>query len=99
MSESGGSKPNRAQLLKALREEHKETVEQTRETLKQHQQIRRSISDAIEAEALTIPAAAEVAGLPTEEVLWHIMAMKKYGLIEEMGMEGDYYTYQLVKES
>jgi predicted transcriptional regulator len=34
-------------------------------------------------------------------ILWHIAAMKKYGIVEEAGMDetGDYYLYSLVKES
>jgi hypothetical protein len=92
-------KPSRAELLKTLRAEHQQSVESTRELLKEQQQIRREIGAAVEDQALTIPATAEATDLPSELVLWHVMAMKKYGLIEEMGMDGDYYTYQLVKES
>ncbi len=91
--------PSRAETLKSLRSEHEQTVEQTRDLLKEQQQIRRAIGSAMEDQALTIPATAEAADLPSEVVLWHVMAMKKYGLIEEIGMDGDYYTYQLVKES
>ncbi|MGD2058205.1 MAG: hypothetical protein PVF85_07685 [Anaerolineales bacterium] len=98
MSENA-EKSSRAQLLKSLREQHKKTVEQTRQLLKEQQQIRRTISAAVKDEALTIPAAAQATELPSQVVLWHVMAMKKYGLIEEMSMDGDYYTYQLVKES
>jgi predicted transcriptional regulator len=93
------SNPSRAELLKSLRAEHQQSVESTRELLKEQQLIRRAISAAVEEQALTIPAAAEATDLSSELVLWHVMAMKKYGLIEEMGMNGDYYTYQLVKES
>lgn len=92
-------KPTRAQLLKSLRERHEGTVERTRELLKEQQQIRRTIGAAIKDQPLTIPSTAEATELPSEVVLWHVMAMKKYGLIEEMGMDGDYYTYQLEKES
>jgi hypothetical protein len=40
----------------------------------------------------------EATNLPSTEVLWHMMAMKKYDLIVEVGMEGEYYQYQLAQE-
>lgn len=91
--------PSRAEVLKGLRAKHEQSVERTRDLLKEQQQIRRAIGAVLKDEAMTIPATAEATGLPSEVVLWNVMAMKKYGLIEEMGMDGDYYTYQLVKES
>ena len=88
----------RTQLLKQMREEHEEAVKRTQETRKEQQRIRKAIREALGSEAKTVPAIAEAAGLPAQEVLWHVMAMKKYGLINEMVMDGQYYTYQLAKE-
>ena len=42
----------------------------------------------------TIPELAEQTGIPAHEILWHITAMKKYDLIVETGMCGEYYLYQ-----
>ena len=39
------------------------------------------------------------AGLPADEVLWHIIALKKYDLAVETGMCGEYYLYQLAEEA
>jgi hypothetical protein len=39
-----------------------------------------------------------LAGLPSKDVLWWLAAMKKYGLIAEEGMDGDYPIYKLVEE-
>jgi hypothetical protein len=33
-------------------------------------------------------------GLPSEKVLWFVAAMKKYGIVVENGMSGDYPLYQ-----
>jgi predicted ArsR family transcriptional regulator len=74
-------------------------VEETRELLKSQQNVRREIQKVIADEPKTIPQAAEETGLPATDVLWHLMAMKKYGLVVESDMQGDYYTYQLAKES
>jgi predicted transcriptional regulator len=92
-------KKARTQLLKELREAHQESVEKTRELLKVQQNARKQLLDVIHEEAKTIPMIAAQVELTMEEVLWHVMAMKKYGLVEETGMDGEYYTYQEVKES
>ncbi len=92
-------KKARTQMLKALREKFEASVETTRELLKTQQNVRRDIQKALAAEPKTVPQTAEEIGLPANEVLWHVMAMKKYGLVVESDMQGDYYTYQMAKES
>ena len=37
-------------------------------------------------------------GLPANEVLWHIIAMKKYNLVAEVGLDDGYYRYSLAEE-
>jgi len=88
----------RAIFLKHLREEHKETVAQAQEKLKVQQALRRDICKWMREEPKTVPEVAEASGVPAHEVLWHITAMKKYGLVIETGMCGEYYLYQRVKD-
>jgi len=88
----------RSQFLKQLREEHRETVEQVQALLKEQKDIRREICQAMRDAPKTVPDIAEASGLPAEQVLWHIIAMKKYDLVVETGLSGEYYLYQLVKE-
>jgi predicted transcriptional regulator len=88
----------RIEMLKELREEYKDTVEKSQVYLKGQQAFRRELQKAMKGGPKTIPEIAEVAQLPSDQVLWHIMAMKKYDLIREVGMEGEYYQYQLTKE-
>jgi predicted Rossmann fold nucleotide-binding protein DprA/Smf involved in DNA uptake len=87
----------RAIFLKKLREEHKETVARTQTLLKEQQATRRELCKHARDEPKTIPELAELSGIPAGEVLWHITAMKKYGLVAETGMCGEYYLYQRVK--
>ena len=89
----------RSQLLKQIREEHKETVERTQALLKEQKDIRRQLSQVLQDGPKTIPEIAAATGIPTHEVLWHVTAMKKYDLAAEAGMSGEYVSYQLVKES
>ena len=88
----------RAIFLKKLREEHKETVTRTQALLKEQKAVRREICKHIREEPKAVPEVAALAGLPASEVLWHVTAMKKYGLVVETGMCGEYYLYQKVED-
>jgi predicted Rossmann fold nucleotide-binding protein DprA/Smf involved in DNA uptake len=89
----------RSQFLKQLREEHRDTVEQVQARLKEQKDIRRQIAQALGDEAKTVPEIAAASGLPAEQVLWHIIALKKYNLVIETGQSDEYYAYQQVKEA
>lgn len=83
--------------LKVLRETHKETVERTQALLKEQQAFRKQLRSAMTSGPRTIPEIAAAADLPSEDVLWHLMAMKKYDLVREVGKSGDYYQYALAE--
>lgn len=87
----------RTETLKRLRDEHRETVEKTQELLKEQNAIRKQIRQVMEAGPKTVPEIAAATSLPGESVMWHIVAMKKYNLVAEAGMDGSYYQYQLVE--
>jgi predicted Rossmann fold nucleotide-binding protein DprA/Smf involved in DNA uptake len=97
MSDKAAAK-KRIEMLKQVREVHKDTVEKSQAYLKDQQAFRRELQKAMKGGPKTIPEIAEAAQLPSDQVLWHVMAMKKYDLIREVGMEGEYYQYQLAKE-
>ena len=84
-----------AQQLKELRAERAETVERTQAMLKEHQNIRKQLKAAMKAGPQTVPQIAEAAGMPSELVLWHVIAMKKYDIAKETGKDGYYYLYAL----
>jgi hypothetical protein len=98
MSEKENAR-KRAEMLKQLREEHRETIARTQALLKEQQAIRRQICQVIRDAPKTVPEVAEATGMPAGQVLWHITAMKKYDLAVETGMDGEYYQYQLVQET
>lgn len=89
----------RTQMLTRLRKEHGETVERTQALLKEQKALRRQICQAMRDGSGTVPEIAESSGLPANEVLWHITAMKKYDLVAETGMCGEYYQYELTQEA
>ena len=88
----------RAEMLKGLRKEHSVTVKRTQTLLKEHKRIHREICKAIRDTAKTIPEIAEVMEMPSHEVLWHITALKKYDVVAEEGMCGEYVLYTRAEE-
>jgi predicted Rossmann fold nucleotide-binding protein DprA/Smf involved in DNA uptake len=99
MSASREDAKARTQVLKRLREQHKETVQLTQARLKEQKAARQQICQSMRDTPKTVPEVAEMTGIPAGQVLWHIIAMKKYGLVVETGQCGEYYTYQSVEES
>jgi predicted Rossmann fold nucleotide-binding protein DprA/Smf involved in DNA uptake len=97
MSDAAEAK-KRTAGLKALRQAHQATVESTQLLLKEQQAFRKTLRAAMTQGAKTIPEIAAAAGLPADQVLWHVMAMKKYDLVCEVGKEGEYYKYALAEE-
>ena len=91
----------RTEMLAALRNQHRDRVKQTQALLKEQQTIRKALSRAMQAGPRTVPQLAEATGLPAHEVLWHVTAMKKYGLVAEAGLNEDYeyYLYGLAKKA
>jgi predicted transcriptional regulator len=88
----------RTEALKRLREQHQPTVERTQALLKEQQAIRKQIRQAMAGGPKTLPEVAQASGLPTDQLLWHITAMKKYDLVVEIGKFGENYQYQLAEE-
>jgi predicted transcriptional regulator len=90
---------HRAEVLKRLRGEHAESVERTQELLKAQKRVQKLICQSIRDKAKTVPEIAAEVELPTHEVLWHLTAYKKYDLVFEEGMCGDYVLYRKVLSS
>ena len=88
------------EMLAALREQHSDQVKQAQALLREQQDVRKTLRKAMKAGPRTVPQLAEATGLPSHEVLWHVAAMKKYGLVIEEGLNEDYeyYLYALSME-
>jgi predicted transcriptional regulator len=85
-------------LLKELREKHEDSVARAQALLKDQKAVRKQLCQAIRDAAKTVPEIAELTSIPAGQVLWHITAMKKYGLVVEQGMCGEYYLYQMAED-
>ena len=88
----------RTEMLRRLRTEHQATVERVQVLLKEQKAIHARICQAIRDNPKTVPEVAQAVELPTHTTLWHLTALKKYGLVAEAGMCGDYVLYRRVEE-
>jgi predicted transcriptional regulator len=89
---------SRGDMLKRLREQHTDSVARTQALYKEQRRIQQEICKIIRDTPKTVPDVAMAISLPTHEVLWHLTAMKKYGIVAESGMCGDYPLYQKAEE-
>ena len=88
----------RTALLKSLREEHAETVKRTQALLKKQKKVQQLICQNIRDKSKTVPEISEAVDMPTHEVLWYLTAFKKYDIVVEDGMCGDYILYKRAEE-
>jgi len=99
MSKSKEQRDALRATLKKLRDERGAAVGAASERNKLRQAVRKQMRAALAVGPSTVPALAAATGVPTQEVLWHVAAMRKYGDLTEVGMDGDYCTYSLVPET
>ena len=55
----------------------------------------KAISDSLQSGPRTVPEIAASSGLPSHKIMWHLMALKRYGKVREAGRAGDYFRYQM----
>jgi hypothetical protein len=89
---------SRAELLKYLRSTYPEGVKRAQALLKEQKHIQDEISRVLGEKPSTVPEVAVGVGIPPQQALWYLAAMKKYNLVVENGMSGDYPLYQLAEE-
>ncbi len=83
------------EALKKLREERKETIEQAKSLIKEQSSIIKKIKEHLQGDGKTVPEIARATGIKSSQVLWFVMALKKYGQVLEGTKDGDYFKYQL----
>lgn len=94
-------KKKRTEMLVEMRKERRDAVQKAQELLKAQQSARKALERALTGSPHTVPKLAQAVNMPAHEVLWHVAAMKKYGIVAEDGTDesGDYYLYRLTKEA
>jgi predicted transcriptional regulator len=99
MSDEKSGSESRSEMLKRLREAHAGSVKRTQALFRDQQQMQQAICRLINDRPKTVPEIAAETGKPAHEVLWFVAALKKYGIVVETGMRGDYPLYQRAKEA
>jgi len=94
-SEKSEPKQKEKRPIDILRESHGGVSDELKAYFKEQNQVRKALIEAFKQGAETVPELADRTKLDPSRVLWHVMAMKKYGQVVEAGEKGDYPTYAL----
>ncbi|MBN2054841.1 hypothetical protein JW905_07960 [bacterium] len=89
--DSGKKKLTSRLLRERLGAVPKEPVELSRE----HAAIKKRLREALADGPKTVPELAATVQMPTRQVFWHLMSMKKYGGIVEGEERDSYMEYRL----
>ena len=93
--DSGNGQSGAPRPIDVLRQRRGGMTEEMKAFYKEQTRVKKAIRDTLRQGPKTIPDVALAAGLPTETVTWHLMAMRKYGDVIETMTSGDYYIYRL----
>jgi hypothetical protein len=84
------------QALATMRERMGGISEKKKQHAKKLKAARKAIVQMLTEKAATVPEIATALNIPSDEALWHITGMRKYGQVVEAGEAGDYFLYALV---
>jgi ATPase subunit of ABC transporter with duplicated ATPase domains len=82
---------------KELRKSREQWISAASAKAKEQKKCLQSIQQQLETGPKTVPEISLSAGIPSDQVLWFMSAMKKYGEIAEAGKDGSFYRYVLVQ--
>lgn len=83
--------------LAALRESIGGITNEKRQAQKHLLTARKALVKFLEQQPATVPQIAAALEMPSDEALWHVTGMRKYGKVTEVGEDGDYPLYALVE--
>jgi len=95
---SDQKRPELREALRVFRERMGGLTEAKKAYRKADRDTRKTLRDALKSGPKTVPELTRQLDLPSENVMWYVMALKRYGEIVEVGRAGDYLRYAL-KES
>ncbi|MGC9198668.1 MAG: hypothetical protein ACP5E5_06965 [Acidobacteriaceae bacterium] len=89
--------PEEKQALMTMRERMGGISDAKKEHQRQLVAARKGIRKLLAEKPATVPQIAAALQLPTDQTLWHLTGMRKYGFVTEAGEDGDYLLYALVQ--
>jgi hypothetical protein len=89
----------KGKTAKYLRDKLGGVPEQAKENLKEFNRIKRLVLDALAEEELTIRQLTVKLNMPSDEVVYYVMSLVKFGLLKTGDLDDmdEYYTYKLNK--
>ncbi len=84
---------------KYLREKLGGIPQQAKDNLKEFNGIKKQMLEALKEQDLTVIQMAEKINMPTDQVVYYLMSLVKYGFVKtgEVDDMDEYYTYKLNK--
>ena len=86
-------KPKRA--IEVLRERHGGMSKELKEYFNEQQKIYKALRAALKTGPRTVPELAKECSLPSPIVMWHLMALRRYGQVLDGPEENGYLRYTL----
>jgi DNA-binding transcriptional ArsR family regulator len=86
-------KPKRA--IEVLRERHGGMSKELKEYFNEQQKIYKALRAALKNGPRTVPQLAKECSLPSPTVMWHLMALRRYGQVLDGPEENGYLRYTL----
>ncbi len=90
---SKADKPKRA--IEVLRERHGGMSKELKEYFNEQQKIYKALRAALKNGPRTVPELAKECSLPSPTVMWHLMALRRYGQVLDGPEENGYLRYTL----
>ena len=89
----------KGKTAKYLREKLGGIPEQAKENLKLYNGIKKQMLEALTVEDLTVKQLSEKLNMPSDEVVYYLMSLVKYGFVKTGDVDDmdEYYTYKLNK--
>jgi predicted Rossmann fold nucleotide-binding protein DprA/Smf involved in DNA uptake len=77
-----------------------ELLREAREVMRDEMAVRDRLLSTLHDGPMTVPEIARALGSPTHEVMFWVMAARRYGLVRESSQptEDDYFQYALVEK-
>jgi predicted transcriptional regulator len=90
---SKADKPKRA--IEVLRERHGGMSKELKDYFNEQQKIYKALRAALKNGPRTVPELAKDCNLPAPAVMWHLMALRRYGQVLDGPEENGYLLYTL----
>lgn len=89
---------NKRDTIKIKRETYKVTQE-AKDKLKAYNSIKKKIIEAMGDDEISVPMIAEKLKMNKSEILYYVMSLLKFGMIEVIGIDDmdEYYLYKIKK--